>query len=682
MTEFTNDQKAAMQLFEQFVSGPMRCMILKGYAGTGKTFLIGHMARFLTDRKLGVALLAPTGRAARVMTEKTGIPAHTIHRYIYNLDELKEHDDEHSRFKFFFQLKTSAQDETRTVIIVDESSMVSDNESEGEFIRFGSGKLLTDLFEYARMQDPTQHTKILFIGDDAQLPPVGMNCSPALDTEYLKASFNVKPTTCELTQVVRQRANSKILEAATTIRENIRTNRFNQLIISESKPEIIATEQGDIAKRWKEAYKHQLPPPFVCITYSNDAALRYNLLTRAALWGGTGDESVRPGDFLIIIANNRLTGLLNGDIAIVLAVEAEPVTKKPRIFVDGVETHIELKFRSIEIGYEVPERGKTRQRICILENVLYSDRRDISPEEQKALYVDFKMRHSHLKPNTKAFTEAIVEDEYFNALRVKFGYAGTCHKAQGGEWPAAVVVFEFQRTDKDAQRWAYTAITRAKNQLFGVNLPSKSPWDGIFNNPTPAPFEVEILNNNAIASPDTASSTISPVEHPLPATAPDFLKKRHANAIAAWSSNGIVIKESNPRIANHHIKYRLSKDTREVQLTLYFNNREQFNLQVQPVNDPDEVLTLLARQLFDGIQSDIEFPSDKPVLKEFYENQVLPRIASTGFKVVSVRHNPYVERYTFFNELKGTAIVDFHFDGKGVITNKTQISGQDPFQAG
>lgn len=680
MTLFTDDQSAALKLFERFTDASERCMILKGYAGTGKTFLIGYLAKMLESKKLGVALLAPTGRAARVITEKTGIQAHTIHRYIYNLDELKEHDDRNSRFKFFFQLKASAQDETRTVIIVDESSMVSDNESEGEFIRFGSGRLLTDLFAYARMRDPTQHTKILFVGDDAQLPPVGMNCSPALDMEYIKKSFNIEPTTCELTKVVRQRASSKILDAATNIRENIRANRFNQLIISEAKPEIIATEPGDIAKRWKEAYKHQLPPPFVCITYSNDAALRYNLLIRAALWGGTGDEPVRAGDFLMIIANNRLTGLLNGDIAIVLDVETESVIKRPRIFVDGVETHIELRFRSIEIGYEVPERGKTRLRICILENVLYSDRRDISPEEQKALYVDFKMRHPDLKPNTKAFTEAIVEDAYFNALRVKFGYAGTCHKAQGGEWPAAVVVFEYQRTDREAQRWAYTAITRAKEQLFGVNLPAKSPWDGIFNSPTPTLAEAEIsISENS--SPDSAQIIAPPVELPLPGTAPDFLKKRHASATATWSNNGIAIREASPRIANHHIKYRLVKDAREVQLTLYFNNREQFNLQVQPVHDPDEVLTLLVRQLFDGIQGEIDFSADKPVLKEFYEQQVLPRVASTGFKVVSVRHNPFVERYTFFNDSKGTAIVDFHYDGRDMITNKTLISGPDPFQA-
>lgn len=683
MTTFTAEQENALKRFAQFVGGSSRCMLLKGYAGTGKTFLIGHMAGLLADRKRGVVLLAPTGRAARVITEKTGIQAQTIHRHIYNLNDLVEHDDLNARFKFYFQLKASTQDEMRNVIIVDESSMISDRESDGEFIRFGSGRLLYDLIKYTRLQEPNQETKIVFVGDDAQLTPVNMDTSPALDQQYLSDKFQLKAVENELTEVVRQAASSKVLEAATAIRENIRAKRFNQLVIKEAPPEITATDSTDVAKRWKAAYQNTLPPSFIVITHSNDTALRYNLLTRAALWGGKGDEPVRAGDFLMIIANNRATGLLNGDLALVLNAEKRPEVARVSFRVTGGTESVELKFRGVEIEYETVNKTKAKQKVRILENVLHSNRPDISPGEQRALYVHFKSRNRGLNPNTKAFTQAISEDLYFNALRVKYGYAGTCHKAQGGEWPGAVVIFESLGTHLDAQRWAYTAITRAKKHLFGFNLPHVTIGGSVFDIPVNDNQENTDANQTAASftSQPTKSNVVLDDAYQLPPTTPDFVRDKHRKATELWPIQGIQIKGFVQRIAHHYLEYRLAKNDREVLLMLYFDRNENFNPQFRTVHDPDGELALLVSDLLNSIQADISFPEDKPFLKDFYEQEVAPRAKAAGFKITNLKHNSWVERYTFFNQTKGTAIMDFSYNGRGCITNKMLISGPDPFLA-
>ena len=554
----TKDQQCALTRVQQFIEGSERCLILKGYAGTGKTFLVGYLARWLATQHRAAALLAPTGRAARVLTDKTGFPGSTIHRHIYNLSVLREKDANHARYKFYFGLKSSTPDDLKRVVIIDESSMVADCVNETEFLRFGSGRLLNDLLEFARMEDPTQQSQIIFVGDDAQLPPVGMSLSPALDPKYLLENHGVASDVIELTEVVRQAADSPILAAATQVRDNIRAGRFNQLSIEPNPPAIIPTTSDEVAERWKQQYRFELPPPFVCITSANDTALRYNIATRARLWGGDGKQDIKPGDFVMIVANNRATGLLNGDLALVKQVHGTRETRNARIFIDEKETHIPLHFRQVTLAFEIAGQPPAECTCKILENVLHSHKLDIKPEEQKALYADFCTRRNDLSSNTEAFTQAIQEDPYFNAVRIKYGYAATCHKAQGGEWDEAVVVFEHQRTDRSAQRWVYTAITRAKKVLYGVNLPRRTPWDGLFKDADGTNTPIQIEPESIHAEPDPEPPL--PLALKLPETAPGFLSQRHARAVQAWQTAELTVAQVLPRIPNYHIQYQLQQD--------------------------------------------------------------------------------------------------------------------------
>ncbi len=670
MPDLTHDQAAALAMIKSFVCGAQRCFILKGYAGTGKTFLIGQIADWLDEQKVSFSLLAPTGRAARVIGEKTRRSGSTIHRHIYNLNDLIEHDDLHARFRFYFQLKASAVDDTNHILIVDESSMISDVESEGEFIRFGSGRVLFDLMDYARIKDPTQRFKILFVGDTAQLPPVSMNRSPALDASYLEDTYGLKPDHCELTQVVRQANESKILKAATLIRDNIRHRRFNQLWLDASPPEIVGTTSDQVADIFKRTYKPALPFKFVCITYANDTALRYNLLIRSKLWGGTGEQPVKRGDALMIIANNRSTGLMNGDLALVL--DAAQATESRTILIrrNDPSSGVELVWRVVTLGINTVSNGYAQIRCRILENVLYSNRRDITPDEQKALYIDFKIRNSTLRPNTKAFTEAINSDEYFNALRVKFGYSATCHKAQGGEWDEAIVVFEHVGTDLHAQRWAYTAITRAKKALFAVNLPSRKPWDGLLTNPDSLDF-CRPEEDPETLQPEARLTLPAVPEHlELPTDAPEPVRRRHALLLNAWSAQDVKTDAVQPNIQGYQIRYQLTRNAQKAMIALSFNGRGNVT-GVHPLSGPGHDVSLadMAVSIFED-SHEISFPDHKPFLKQFYDEAISPIAVRHNARVSKVEHLEYAERYTFRNASGAYAVVTYYYDGRGRFTKR------------
>lgn len=686
----TKSQQIAFEHILEFVRDNSRkVFVLHGYAGTGKTYLIGYIANWLYTNYLGVQLLAPTGRAARVITDKTGIPGGTIHRCIYNLDELIEHDDKRSTFKFYFQLKKSAADETRTVYIVDESSMVSDVESEDEFIRFGSGRVMKDLFEFARIGDTNQNGKVIFVGDPAQLPPVNMSTSPALDQKYLSSKHGVNAEVYCLTEVVRQAKHSAILDAATRIRNNIERSQFNELVIQPSHGEIEAITADGVGKLWTAVYRPtepMIPPQLVCVTHTNDAALRYNLTVRAALFGGSGEQQVRKGDYLMIVANNRMTGLQNGDLALVLDAEEHVERRRVRIFTGDKEKHVELQFRDVEIVYEQSKTERTRIRCLILENVLFSKLRDITPEYQKALYVDFKIRNPNQKASTKLFTEKLLEDPYFNALRVKFGYAATCHKAQGGEWPAAVVVFEQQRTDREGLRWAYTAITRARKKLYGVNLPNKMPWTGLVDGRNESIEEPEKAIDVLPASTKAKQLEIRFLDN-FPAE-PTFLRHKHSAASKAWVVAGIEVEDVEVVLNKYFVRYKLRKDSAFAKLHMTFSKKAKFTVQIIPELGADEVLGNEARDILLVAQhtvlgesgaADIAFPDNQPVLKQFYDEVVHPRCEKAGIAIISVKHMRYRERYTFGLDLELTT-VDFIYNERGEFT-KHEAAGNKTAKA-
>lgn len=679
----TEDQKKALRLFEAFIASDRRCLLLKGYAGTGKTFMIGKFVEMLRERNLQICLLAPTGRAARILTEKTKYPASTIHRAIYNLDELKEHDEEEARFKFYFELSKQSTDDLKKIYIVDEASLVSDRASEQEFLRFGSGNLLSDLVECLRLEDPTQPSKLVFVGDPAQLPPVNDSISPALDEGYLLKHYSLDTHVCELTQVVRQVGESAILEVATRIRADIVSKRQNKCVIEPVPGQIESTTPAEASKRGALLGAKNLLGRFVIVTYSNATALDYNQMMRSALFGCEPSDPPVPNDVLMVTQNNKRYGVYNGDM---IQVEVtDPAIENRRISVGKEE--VVLTFRNV-VTVMPFETGYRRQNCKILENVLYNKLRDITPEEQKALYIDFCIRRRELKPGTPEFTQAILDDEYFNALRVKFGYAITCHKAQGGEWEEVTVVFENNRTDIDSLRWTYTAITRAEKKLWGINLPRIQSWAKVLPDFTPA-----------TDMPDADSSEVPHVLQDTKAVEtngelaflsefpeqPDFLRSKHKIAMKDLEEKGIHVEAVEVKASQYFMRYNLVKGDARARIQVYFSKKRVFKAHAIPVEQQDESLVadaieILQRPVLKPPDTDDQatepfFPVDKPFLEEFYHEGLLPLLELRSIQVVKVEHHKYRERYTF-QDTTGVAVVDYVYNAKGKFTHLDVISSQ------
>lgn len=645
--------------------------------------MIGVFVSLLRQRSQDVRLLAPTGRAARVLTSKAGYPASTIHKAIYNLDELKEHDKQEARFKFYFELNKQSTDDLNKVFIVDEASLVSDRSSEQEFLRFGSGKLLSDLMENLRLDDSTQPSKLVFVGDPAQLPPVNDSISPALDASYLFEKHALGSQVIELTQVVRQKGESAILGAATRIREGIISGRQNACVIDPVPGQIEAVSSLDVTRRATEYNAEGLLGRYVIITYANATALRYNQMVRKAVFGCGETEAPRKNDIFMVTQNNKHHDVLNGDMVLVESADSNVEIRTAPV---GKES-IELTFRTVTIRIPL-DKGGYRQEDCrILENVLYNKLRDITPEEQKALYVDFCIRKKDLKPGSADFMEAILDDPYFNALRVKFGYAITCHKAQGGEWEEVAVVFEQNRTDTDALRWVYTAITRAQKKLYGVNLPSFQPWGNVLpdsspSNETPIPVTTE-----SVDTLEEPKEQEDPFEVPFLSEfpeQPDFLRKKHTAVIQDFAEQHIKVDAVEVRAAQYFFRYTLSRDTGKARVQVYFNRKGGFRVQNLPEVEEDEELVKSASEILgrpvtvkalSGEKGQLKFPEDRPFLEEFYLQGVQPLLQQHNIQVIKVEHGNYRERYWFQNET-GVAVVDYVYNKKGIFTHLDVISSK------
>ncbi|MFO7535386.1 MAG: AAA family ATPase [Kiritimatiellia bacterium] len=482
---FTPDQREALARFETFLHSAEPVFILRGAAGTGKTLLIREMAARLSDLHREAVLLAPTGRAAKVIGERAGLPgARTIHRAIYNLARLAEApvheggqaEHENDTFKCFFTLAEN-EHPARSVFIVDEASMVGNAVSQdGEFLLFGSGRLLADLLAFVQTAPPLGQ-KIVFVGDPNQLPPVGESGSPALDPAVFRELFAIAPHTAELKTVLRQQAGSPILALADALRNALDDKRFTHFDIPSAPPAILTGAVGNLIPLWRELQAAGRPTLPVVVTFSNEQALNHNRAIRETLF--PNQTAIQPGDRVQLVQNNYAhgTALLNGELATVLsaAPDAEPVQISIREK-GGAYKPVTLSFRSVELAFDQQESPIAREQL-ILETLLDSPERALTADQTRALYIFFKMRHKHLKAGTPAFREALRNDPYSNALRLKYGYAMTCHKAQGGEWPAILADFQHSAAGANESffRWAYTAVTRARQTFIALNPPHWNP---------------------------------------------------------------------------------------------------------------------------------------------------------------------------------------------------------------
>lgn len=476
--EYRKQQQEALEAIREFLRGDVSVFVLKGYAGTGKTTLIKPIIELATENKRVSQLMAPTGRAAKILSDKTGYQATTIHKGIYELSgmEAVEGDEkEESRIQYRFPIRRldgnrkpgSCVNPEESLMIIDESSMISSKKANDDLFVFGTGVLLDDVLTYARIEDGG---KIIFVGDPAQLPPVGDSNSFALDERYL-TERGIKTSYYELTDVIRQGSDSTILSNSIKLRDLIQSGERTELILDRKEGEVEDIDIAEIATKYVD---HSPAPSLygpVIICYANRTASAYNSQIRQRYFNGR-EGSIQRGDRLIIVGNNYSSddrAILNGEFAEVEDFSDEIEKQTGFVYVsDGSEdkkrVSFELSFRDATLRFE--DGSVIRRKI--LDSLLNSSQPNITYQEQCALMSNFNIRHKGLKPNSSEYVHALMEDPYYNAIRAKYGYALTCHKAQGGEWDTTFVDFSGRiGLSKDCLRWSYTAATRASRKMYG-----------------------------------------------------------------------------------------------------------------------------------------------------------------------------------------------------------------------
>lgn len=477
--ELTTQQNKAFEQVKAFIKSDASVFILRGYAGTGKTTMVKVIADFIAQNH-EVALMAPTGRAARVLSAKTGYEAVTIHKAIYAkacLVSKNVKDIADSEFKFVFPIRGS-EHAGNVVAIVDESSMVCSRKIEHELFVYGTDNLLQDLLTYIR---PNFGGKVIFVGDPAQLPPVGEPVSNALRAEYFKEK-GLKVVEAELTEVLRQKGDSIILKNAMMIRDLLNSKKRNQLIFEEKKGDVEVIPSEHLLDSYIDYRKKSGKHDSVIICYSNKSANKYNKDIRVALYGD--DIPICEKDILMITQNNYMINRMNGEFIPILSVGARTQQSAP-VFsqVGGIKKRIVVTLNFVQVTVPVlvkDSEGHEQEfpmQCMLLEDLLTSDKPSLTIDENRALYINFCMRHPQLKQGTEAFAEALLKDTYYNAIRAKYGYSVTGHKCQGGEWGKVFVDYSGRTgLNDDSLRWAYTATTRAQKTLYVSNLPHITPF--------------------------------------------------------------------------------------------------------------------------------------------------------------------------------------------------------------
>lgn len=449
--ETTPGQKKIIEKLSEYLSGDdfSRIFVLNGYAGTGKTTLIAAVVGALKEEGIKPVLLAPTGRAAKVLARYAGEKALTIHKRIYRE---RTNADYESKFTL------NPNPERGAVFIVDEASMLSDTTSGGAV--FGSGSLLSDLVDYVRSG---RGCRLILVGDSAQLPPVGSDFSPALDPSTLSAYGEVDYAT--LDEVVRQESESGILFNATLVRCMLENGLCEIPHFDLNYPDIEALEGGEFLEKLQDCYDRYGRDETIVITRSNRRANRYNEgIRRNVLYA---EEEIESRDMLMVVKNNYyfpehtencpMNFIANGDIARL---------KRIRRFEEF------YGFRFVDAVVEFPDYEDTEIECKLLLDTLTSESPSLTREESSRLFYEVEKDYTEIRSKLKRFRE-IRENPHFNALQIKFSYAVTCHKAQGGQWRAVFVdrcLFGEEPMTRDLLRWLYTALTRATEKLYLVNF--------------------------------------------------------------------------------------------------------------------------------------------------------------------------------------------------------------------
>ena len=451
----TAKQDLLMSKLIRFIESPNEraLFVLRGYAGTGKTTIISALVKYLYSKKQNFRLMAPTGRAAKVLSKYSGFRASTVHRSIYFARTGQGGG---------LVLRLQPNKFSRAVFIIDEASMIPDDTSSEQ----GGGRnLLYDIMEYAYSG---KDCKLIFVGDTAQLPPVGIPISPALDIQYLKNAFHLNIDELELDEVVRQQEKSGILVNATILRQKINAEEFAPPFFDlYGYRDIVNLAGADLLDELVSAYDFQGFDNTVIITRSNKRANQYNTEIRNRIL--FREEKINAGDYLMVVKNNYFwleedneAGFLaNGDIIELMSIQKTEemygfhfadVTIRLVDYPNAKEVEIKVILDSLDV--EAPAMSFVENNR--LYNAVMEDYADI-PQKGKRI-------------------EKVKANPYFNAVQIKFAYALTCHKTQGGQWHTVFVDQGYvteERMDIEYLRWMYTALTRATDRVFLINFPEK-----------------------------------------------------------------------------------------------------------------------------------------------------------------------------------------------------------------
>lgn len=446
----TNNQKKIIEKLSAWLSDDdyNRIFVLNGYAGTGKTTIIAAFVAALKELGIKPILLAPTGRAAKVLTRYSNLTAYTIHKKIYREKSISDYQ---SKFSLDYNREKDA------VFIVDEASMLSTFAADSSF---GSGNLLDDLVQYVRQG---KRCRLMLVGDDAQLPPVGDDYSPALQPSELLPYGDVEYGTMD--EVVRQSHDSGILFNATMLRCMLENSIYEIPHFDLKFKDFRQVQGGELLEELQDCYDRFGRDETIVITRSNKRANRYNEgIRRHNL---SAEEEIESGDMLMIVKNNYfyaeqdkdspMSFVANGDVARL---------KRIRRFEEF------YGFRFIDATLQFPDYDDYEMQAKILMDTLSSESPSLTREQSNQLFIEVEKDYADITVKSKRY-KAIRENPHFNAMQIKFAYAITCHKAQGGQWKAVFVdrcLFGDELMSKDMLRWLYTAITRSTERVYLVNF--------------------------------------------------------------------------------------------------------------------------------------------------------------------------------------------------------------------
>jgi len=452
----TSDQKSAINHISRFncsvKTNPL--YILRGYAGTGKTSILGAYVKTLDNNNIKTVLLAPTGRAAKVLSSYTLKSAHTIHRFIYFIVTGKNG---------YPIVKLQKNKLKNTVFIVDEASMISDSGINDEG-GFGGHSLLDDLVEYVFSNNGN---KLILVGDTAQLPPVGLNLSPALDINYLKSAYNITAHSFEMKEVMRQSLDSGILYSATSLRIKLTNTDDSLPLLNKTgfKNDVkIIDSAYDFEEILQDNFNDAAQNNSVLICRTNKRANIFNEQIRKAIL--LREEEIEAGDRLMIVKNNYFWLDDNSKAGFIANGEMIDILR-----INKIEEVYGFRFAEAEIRLiDYPDEKEITVKLLL--DTIMAEGPGLSLDQRNSLFEAVLQDYSDAPTRGQAVAQVMI-NPFFNALHIKFAYAMTCHKTQGGQWPTVIIDqgwLSDEMLNTEFLRWLYTAFTRATENLFLINF--------------------------------------------------------------------------------------------------------------------------------------------------------------------------------------------------------------------